>query len=743
MGSLSLPTIDQQKPDALEQERKLILREYRALMRSARPYLQDEDAKHIKAAFNLAQEAHQDVRRKSGEPYILHPLAVARIVVEEMGLGTTAIIGALLHDVVEDTEIPLEEIEAKFGKKVSRIIDGLTKVPDVKGRYESAQAETFRKVLVTISQDIRVVLIKIADRLHNMRTLDGMPRDKQLKTRSETRFVYAPLAHRLGLYNIKSELEDLSLKYAKPEVYHDIQQKIDQSKRARDRFVREFVKPIEAELQKQGFTFEIKQRVKSISSIWNKMQKQKIPFEEVYDLFAIRIILEADQVSSEKSLCWQAYSIVSDLYTPNTKRLRDWISVPRANGYESLHTTVMSPQRGWVEVQIRTRRMDDIAEKGYAAHWKYKGVSERNDRGIEVWLNRVRESIENKDMDALEFMQEFRNNLFSDEVYAFTPKGDIKVLPKGATILDFAFSVHSQIGLRCMGGKVGHKLVSLSYEIQNGDQIDILKASQIKANTSWLRMTHTAKARNHIRQYLRKEQRQTQEQGKEIIARKLQQLKMPFDDQTVAQLVDFFDTKTATDLYQRVGQGRIPHTEIKKFKDAIHDKQHLPDTAKKAKEIIKAKHQRDMLIVGADPDIDYTLSPCCKPILGDDIFGYVTAGQGIKIHRIDCPNAVQMMSAHGDRIISAIWAGDARQRYDIGLRIVGTDRMGLINDISREISEQHRVNIVSMNIGQTQQTTGLFEGLVVLSVLDKGQMDSIAKRLQAIEGVVSVFRDEE
>ncbi|MEM6297276.1 MAG: RelA/SpoT family protein [Bacteroidota bacterium] len=727
--------------EKLEAERKEILRQYRGLMRVARPHLHGEDAKRIKRAFTMAQQAHDNVRRKSGEPYILHPIAVARIVVEEMGLGTTSIIGALLHDVVEDTDIPLSTIEKEFGPKVSKIIDGLTKVPEAMKRYQSAQAETFRKVVITISEDVRVVLVKIADRLHNMRTLESMPREKQLKTRAETKFIYAPLAHRLGLYSIKSELEDLSLKYAHPVEYKMVQDKLDASKRTRDRFAREFVKPIEAQLKQRGINFEIKKRLKAVSSIWTKMQKQQIPFEEVYDVFAIRIILDTAIGDDEKVACWHVYSVVSDLYTPNPSRLRDWISVPRANGYESLHTTVMSHRGQWVEIQIRTRRMDEIAEKGYAAHWKYKGVNERRDRGIEQWLTRVRESIENNDMSALEFMEDFRANLFSDEVYAFTPRGDIKVLPKGATVLDFAFAVHSQVGLKCTGAKVNHKLVPLTQEVHNGDQIEIVKSSKLIVNHNWLNIARTARARNHIRYHLRKQERQMQDEGKEIIARKLKQLKMPFDDKTITQLMEFFDTKTASELYALVGEGRIPHTEIKKFKDEIHAHEAQPETAKKAKELIKAKHERDTLIVGADPDIDYTLAPCCKPIAGDDIFGYVTTGYGIKIHRINCPNAVQLMASRGEKIINAVWANDKRKRYDIGLKIIGTDRVGIINDLTHTISQQHRVNISGLHIDNNEK--GLFEGNVRLSVVDRSQMDHIVEEIQKIEGIVNVFREGE
>ncbi len=575
----------QSEKEKEEQEKNEILQRYRHLLRLARPYMQGDDAKKIKKAFQIATEAHGNVRRKSGEPYIFHPIEVARIVVEEMGLGTTSIICALLHDVVEDSDIPLSRLEKEFGGRVAKIIDGLTKVPsDMFGQEKSQQAETFRKVLLTISEDIRVVLIKIADRLHNMRTLESMPIAKQLKIKAETQYIYAPLAHRLGLYNIRSELDDLSLKYSNRAAYDEIVEHIKRTKASRTRFINEFKKPIEDELARQGFDFEIKSRMKSISSIQKKMSKQQIPFDEVYDLFAIRLILNTGVGEDEKSACWRTYSVVTDFYQPSPQRLRDWISSPKTTGYESLHTTVMSKKGQWVEVQIRTHRMDEIAEKGYAAHWKYKGGSDKSESSIEGWIARVRESIENKDLSALEFIDEFQNNFFSDEIYVFTPKGDLKVLPQGSTILDFAFDVHSEIGERCMGGKVNHKLVPLNYELQNGDQIEILISSKTKVNEDWLSYVRTSKSKQLIRQALKKDQKIVVEDGKDIVKRKLKQLKLEFNDETVNQLLDYFKFKYASDFYYAVGKGKIEHTQIKRFREEDEQYKALKVKPKRDKE---------------------------------------------------------------------------------------------------------------------------------------------------------------
>lgn len=728
----------------LEKEKNEILQRYRHLMRLARPYMQGDDAKKIKKAFQIATEAHGNVRRKSGEPYIFHPIEVARIVVEEMGLGTTSIICALLHDVVEDSDIPLSRLEKEFGRRVSKIIDGLTKVPsDMFGQEKSQQAETFRKVLLTISEDIRVVLIKIADRLHNMRTLESMPNAKQLKIKAETQYIYAPLAHRLGLYNIRSELDDLSLKYSNKKAYNEIVEHIKRTKASRTRFINEFKKPIEEELARQGLDFEVKSRMKSISSIHKKMTKQHIPFDKVYDLFAIRLILNTGVGEDEKAACWRTYSVVTDFYQPSPQRLRDWISAPKTTGYESLHTTVMSKKGQWVEVQIRTHRMDEIAEKGYAAHWKYKGGTDKSESSIEGWISRVRESIENKDLSALEFIDEFQNNFFSDEIYVFTPKGDLKVLPQQSTILDFAFDIHSEIGERCMGGKVNHKLVPLNYELQNGDQIEILVSSKTKVNEDWLSYVRTSKSKQLIRQALKKDQKIVIEDGKDIVKRKLKQLKLEFNDETVNQLLDYFSYKYASDFYYAVGKGKIDHTNIKKFRE--EDEEYKASKVKSKKESkdkgYKKKKKDDILLIGGDSTIEFHLSKCCHPIPGDDIFGLTTSGRGIRIHRTDCPNAVAIMASYGDRIISVNWSSQKTQTFEVLLTIIGADRMGLVNDVTRIISSQNKVNICGISFDISNET--VFEGKVRLRVLNTDQVQKLITELRELDGVVQVMRQDE
>ncbi|MGI9541965.1 MAG: RelA/SpoT family protein, partial [Cyclobacteriaceae bacterium] len=626
----------------LEEEKKEILRRYRRLLRHAKPFLKDQDAKIIKKAFNASLEAHKDMRRKTGEPYIYHPMEVAMICINEIGLGTTSIVAALLHDVVEDTAIELSEIEADFGPKVALIIDGLTKIAGVFEQGTSAQAENFRKMLLTLSEDVRVILIKLADRLHNMRTLASMPQSKQLKVASETIYIFAPLAHRLGLYAIKSELEDLYLKYTESEQYEVIVQKISAAKDARDRFINRFVRPIKKELKELGFKYEIKGRPKSVYSIWNKMRKQNIPFEEVYDLFAIRIILDSKQ-EDEKADCWKVYSIVTDFYQPNPDRLRDWISTPRANGYESLHTTVMSSPGQWVEVQIRSKRMDEIAEKGYAAHWKYKD-SLNGASGLEHWISQVREMLEQHDATAIEFVDDFRSNLFNEEVFVFTPTGELKTLPNGATALDFAFEIHTEIGASCLGAKVNQKLVPLNYILKNGDQVEVLTSKKQKPHEDWLRFVVSSKAKSSIKDALKEDLKKAASEGKEIVKRKLKQIRLTLTSETVEQLRAYFDEKTVTDFYYKVGRGLIDAKEIKKFKEARSEtakksKGKISDSVSLQRELTKASGQeREMLLIGEDRDVvDYKLAKCCNPIPGDEVFGFVTVNEGIKIHRNSCP----------------------------------------------------------------------------------------------------------
>lgn len=730
----------------LEEERKEILKRYRRLLKQAKPVLKPGDAKLIKKAFNVSLEAHRDMRRKSGEPYIYHPLEVALICVEEIGLGTTSIISALLHDVVEDTDWELEDIEREFGSKVMTIIDGLTKISGVFEYGSSQQAENFRKMLLTLSDDVRVILIKLADRLNNMRTLESMPRHKQLKIASETMYLYAPLAHRLGLYSIKSELEDLYLKYTDTETYKDIVYKINESKSYRNKFIKNFIQPIEDELNRLGFKFTIKGRPKSVYSIYSKMKKQGIPFEEVYDLFAVRIILESE-LENEKADCWQVYSIVTDFYRPNPDRLRDWISTPRSNGYESLHTTVMSNTGQWVEVQIRTARMDEIAERGYAAHWKYKEKESPRGTGLDDWITQVRGLLESNDGSAIEFMDDFRGNLFHDEVFVFTPKGDLKVLPFGSTALDFAFEIHTEIGAKCIGAKVNQRLVPISHKLKNGDQVEILTSNKQKPTEDWLNNVMTSRAKAKIKDALREEKKSAIVDGREIVQRKLKQMKMEFNSENVEKLRAFFELKTANEFYYRIGKGIIDATLIKSFKEfkenlklsnrGIQDK--VKDESTFIKEIKSLKGpDHDQLLIGEDMDVvDYILAKCCNPIPGDDVFGFVTINEGIKIHRTSCPNALELLSNHGNRVIKARWTSQKEIAFLAGLRIVGTDRVGLINDVTKVISNELKVNMRSITV---DSDAGIFEGTIKLFVNSTQHLDHLMKNLSKVEGIIKVSR---
>ncbi|KPQ13050.1 MAG: GTP pyrophosphokinase RelA [Algoriphagus marincola HL-49] len=732
----------------IEEERKEILKRYRRLLRQAKPILKPGDAKIIKKAFNVSLEAHKDMRRKSGEPYIYHPLEVALVCVEEIGLGTTSIVAALLHDVVEDTYWELEDIDREFGHKVMTIIDGLTKIAGVFEYGSSQQAENFRKMLLTLSDDVRVILIKIADRLNNMRTLGSMPRHKQLKIASETMYLYAPLAHRLGLYAIKSELEDLYLKFTDTTTYKAIVHKINESKSYRNKFIRQFIQPIEEELNRQGFKFSIKGRPKSVYSIYNKMKKQNIPFEEVYDLFAVRIILESE-LENEKADCWQVYSIVTDFYRPNPDRLRDWISTPRSNGYESLHTTVMSNLGQWVEVQIRTRRMDEIAERGYAAHWKYKekDAPGKTTSGLDEWITQVRSMLESNEGNAIEFMDDFRGNLFQEEVFVFTPKGDLKVLAFGSTALDFAFEIHTEVGARCIGAKVNQKLVPITHKLKNGDQVEILTSNKQKPSEDWLNHVVTSRAKAKIKDALREEKKSAIVDGREIVQRKLKQMKMEFSSEIVEKLRAYFELKTANDFYYKVGKGIIDPTTIKSFKDfrenqklkykAIQEK--VRDESTFTKEIKSLKGpDHDQLLIGEDMDVvDYILAKCCNPIPGDDVFGFVTVNEGIKIHRTSCPNALELLSNHGNRVIKARWTSQKEIAFLAGLHIVGTDRVGLINDVTKVISSELKVNMRSITV---DSDAGIFEGTIKLYVHSTEHLETLVKNLKEVEGIIKVTR---
>jgi len=724
----------------LEAEKQEILKRYRALLRACKPTMQKGDKKEIRKAFDMALESHKEMRRKSGEPYIYHPIAVAQIAAEEIGLGTTSIVCALLHDVVEDTDITLEDIEREFGKKTAKIIDGLTKIAGVFDYNSSLQAENFRKMLLTLADDVRVILIKLADRLHNMRTMDFMPRHKQLKIASETIYLYAPLAHRLGLYAIKSELEDLSMKYLEPDTYKFIATQLNEKKAERTLFVKRFVDPINEILAEQGFVANIYGRPKSIHSIWNKMKKKNIPFEEVYDLFAIRIVLDS-LPENEKADCWKAYSIVTDLYRPNPDRLRDWVSSPKVNGYESLHTTVMGPKGQWVEVQIRTQRMNEIAEKGFAAHWKYKESS--NDNGLDQWIMKVREMLNNPEANALDFLDDFKMNLFSDEIFIFTPKGALIQLPLGATALDFAFEIHTDVGARCIGAKVNHKLVPLSYKLQNGDQVEIITSSKQTPKEDWLNIVVTAKAKSKIKSSLKEEKRKIAEEGKETLERKLKSLKITYNTDNLNKLSYFFKLASTQELFIAVANGKI---ELKDLKEYLASEKEIENRGTERNDgqqiealLNKVKGpESDILLIGEDlQKIDYTLAACCNPIPGDDVFGFVTVSEGIKIHRTNCPNAAQLMANYGYRVVKAKWNKAQELTFLTGLHIVGIDDVGLINNITKVISNDFKVNMRSITV---DTDNGIFDGSIMIFVNDKEHLDNLIKNLLEVKGVTGVTR---
>jgi len=773
--------------EQLERERKEILRRYRHILRKVSPVLKNpkEDVKRIKAAFEMAEEAHRNERRISGEPYIYHPLEVARIVVEEMGLGATSVICAFLHDVVEDTDITIEDIRRKFGDKEAHIIDGLTKIKGTPlADSTTEQIENFRKVLLNLSQDIRVVLIKIADRLHNMRTLDSMRRDKQLRTISETQLIYAPLAHRLGLYEIKSELEDLCLKYKMPSVYDEIVQKIKKTQPARDRFVKDFIKPIDEKLRERGFQFTIKSRVKSVSSIYNKMEKQQIPFEDVFDLFAIRIILDSP-LEREKDDCWIAYSIVTDFYQSNNNRMRDWLSHPRSNGYESLHITVMSHTGQWVEVQIRSKRMDEIAEKGVAAHWKYKEKIEKSNKPavntMESWLNRIRETLENRDLDALEMMGEIHKELHEEEVYVFTPKGQMKILRNGSTVLDFAFMIHTDLGLHCLGAKVNGKLVPISYVLKNGEKVEIIKSSLPNATADWLKIANNKRTQTKINQFLNSKRNAYVAKGREILKRKIEQMNIavPQTEEFRLKLAKKFGQSSIIEFEEKLGRDELPHTQLKEaIRELLNDQKKvekkLPEQSEKLIKNLKPNTGK-LLIGGQSGDILYTLAKCCSPIKGDEVIGYMTVSRRLMVHRIDCPNAINQMAKDNSKVIPLEWIDEdkgtyqhetpnkeqkqvevaeivtspgetpaaakvlsppAQMQYEVVLNMYGFDREGIVNEVTQAI-HAHKVSMRSIMMGEND---GLFEGQIVVRVNSISHLDGLIKDLEKMEGIKGVKR---
>jgi GTP pyrophosphokinase len=729
--------------DPLSQERKELVSSFKSLLRAVKDRSK-EDSKLIRKAFELALEAHKDDRRKSGELYIWHPISVARICAVEMNLDSTAIVCALLHDTVEDTYITLQDIEDTFGEKVRLIIDGLTKIPEVFDENASVQAENFRKMILTISNDFRVVLIKLADRLHNMRTLSAMALDKQLKIASETRFLYAPLAHRFGFYTIKTELEDLAMRYCDSEIYNDLESRLKSTQDVRMRFIRRFIAPIKEVLLQQGYQFEVKIRTKSISSIWRKMQTKDVPFEEVFDVFAIRIIVNSTP-ENEKADCWKIYSVVTDFYQPSPDRLRDWISTPRANGYESLQTTVMSPQGRWVEVQIRSKRMDEVAEKGLAAHYKYK-EDKKEDSKFDRWIAEIRDLLDNAESNAIDFINEFKLNLFRDEIYVFTPKGELRVLPVGSTILDFAYDIHTDIGDKCIGAKVNNRLMPLSYELQNGDQLEIITSSKQKPNEEWLKFVVSARARQKIKASLNEERKVIAQDGKEIVERKFKQFNLKMNAENITFLEKYFGIGSATELYFRIAKGKIDVNKIRE----IEDKNGLLVLAPKERQGTKLDRKsksdpqsavdpkNDVIYIGEDfKGVDYQLAKCCNPIPGDSVFGFITINQGVKIHRSDCPNAVHLQSKYVYRCIKALWKSEILQERLAAIRIVGIDQLGLVNRLTEIISRENKVNMKSIHF---ETNDGIFEGHIRVMVYDTEHLERLMGKFQEIDGVQRVSR---
>jgi len=725
-------------------ENSQIAKEYKELLKISYQSLSKDDRKLIRLAFNTSVDAHKNQRRKSGEPYVFHPISVAKIVASKIGLDATCIAAALLHDVIEDTDYDEKKITEIFGKTICKIVIGLTKISKLsKDENVSLQAENFRKMLLTLNDDVRVILIKIADRLHNMQTLDFMPNGKQIKIASETLYIYAPIAHRIGLYDVKSELEDLGLKYTEPEIFNELKNKIEETKVDQDKYIKNFSRRISEKLRPEKLKFKINGRPKSIHSIRNKIINKNISFEEIYDKFAVRIIYKSEK-ESEKFIAWKIYSIITDHYTPNPLRLRDWITSPRSNGYEALHITVVGPGSKWVEVQIRSERMHEIAEKGYAAHYKYKG-GDKAENGLEEWLNRLQEVLENTDTNAIDFVEDFKLNLYSTEIFVFTPAGELKSLSKGSTALDFAFSVHTGLGLKTRGVKVNGKMVPLSHILNSGDQIEIIKSENTKPSSNWLDYVKTSRAKAKIRTALKEEKKLLAEDGKEILRRKLKQLKIKFDEKTVNDLGSFLKLKTSLDLFYQVGIGKVENAELKKF--ANYNNRLLNFFRKKisrkpSKFNINEKeisNNFDLIVFGNEEDkLEYTLAKCCNAIPGDDVFGFVTVNEGIKIHKKTCSNALGLQSKFDYRILKSKWVDSSLFEYNSTIRISGIDNLGIVNEITKVISNTLNININKMSFDTVDN---IFRGKITLKVRTKNILNDLMKRLKTINGIEKVSRE--
>lgn len=730
----------------IEKENKEIAQQYKELLRISYQSLSKEDKKLIRTAFDTAVEAHKEQRRKTGEAYIFHPISVAKIVAEQIGLDATSIAAALLHDVVEDTDYTLEDLEGLVGTTVTRIVHGLTKISHLKkDRDVSLQAENFRKMLLTLHDDVRVIIIKIADRLHNMMTLDGLAEYKQVKIASETLYIYAPLAHRIGLFNVKTTLEDLGFKYTEPLHYNKIKNNIEEDKEFQDAYIESFTNLVHGALDKELLKYEIKGRSKSIYSIHKKMLKQNVPFNQIFDKFAIRIIYQATP-EQEKFIAWKIYSILTDHFVPNPTRLRDWITAPKSTGYEALHITVMGPEQKWIEVQIRSERMHEIAERGYAAHFKYK-QGEQKEIGIETWLDRLQEVLESNNTDAVDFVQDFKLNLYAKEIFVFTPKGELKSLPKGATALDFAFHVHTEVGIKTRGARVNNKLVPLSYKLKSGDHVDIITSENVKPTPNWIDFVITSRARAKIKASLNDEKKRIAAEGKESLRRKLKHLKVTMDDKCLRYMVRYFKVNTTQDLFYKVGMGTITNKEIKTyasdytntlltfFKKRIRNFQKRTGQLKEIKEI----PTYDKLVFGKDKEtLAYTFSKCCNPIPGDPVFGFVTVGEGIKVHQKECPNAIALNANYAYRIIDARWIDSTAEEYAANLTLTGIDNLGLVNEVTQLISNAMHVNISKISF---EASDGVFEGRISVRVKNKNILEKLADRLKKLQGIEKVQRD--
>lgn len=724
-------------------ENKEIAKQYKELLSVSYQTLSTNDKKQIRTAFDIAVDAHRNQRRKTGEAYIFHPLAVARIVANEIGLDSISIAAALLHDVVEDTKYTIEEIKNQLGPSVAKIVDGLTKISHLKKDTDiSLQAENFRKMLLTLNDDIRVIIIKIADRLHNMQTLEVMPEEKQLKTSSETMYIYAPLAHRIGLYNVKTELEDLSLKYKDSEKYFHVKNKIEEGEKSQINYIKSFSNFVSSTLKKEGLKYYIKGRSKSIYSIYSKMETQNIPFEKVYDKFAIRIVYESN-VSDEKFLAWKIYSIITDHFTPNPTRLRDWITAPKSNGYEALHITVNGPNNKWVEVQIRSERMHEIAEKGYAAHYKYKD-GDQKDLGIENWIDRLKEVLEDNTGNAIDFVEDFKLNLYAEEIFVFTPTGELKSIPKFSTALDFAFSIHTEIGMKTRGARVNGVLVPLSKVLKSGDQIEIITSENIKPTANWLDFVQTSRARSKIKSSLNEEKKLIAKDGKELLRRKLKQLKIVLNEKTTDRMYKYFKLDNSLDLFYQIGIGTIENKDLKSFASYFNNsffnffrRKNINTISSDTKKDQKSGF--DKIVFGKEKEsLSYTLSSCCNPISGDAVFGFLTINDGLKVHKKDCPNALALQSNFGYRIVTARWMISKFDEFTAVLKLSGIDDLGLLNEVTRLISNNMNVNINKINL---ETDNGFFSGFISVSVQNKKILDRLTKNLTKLKGIEKVKRE--